>query len=969
MFPSREPSTLPLHTYRPAAVFAMPEPPEKVQALLRLRRGLKCHVPAMRATTPQELWRAVREGWVRLSLDQRTALLRGEEVPAEIWPLFQPDAGEAEAALAAPAAAASGSAEAALAAPAAADSGSAEAALAAPAAAASGSAEEAPAAPAAAASGSAEAALAAPAAAASGSAEAAVASGSAGEGGATWRRAVAEYLKQHRSELRACLTKEHKTHTARENMLRHLARARLKALSPEEQMAYLRKGTKPPVRKDSSTGRFVGQAAPEAPEAPGQTPPGSAEVRRGSAEPGVSSPYTGLGRVQQWRRRAQLRQTLTLASGGDPKATADLLSSVLTQEEKTECQRILSEDAELRAWAAWGKTLVRKCQAQKKLSKLLCWTAKQAGLTKPFVTQRLAVPVAHRVWWSATDPERCLSSRRRGNGRQGFRRLPSDDVRTKLHQNSVERCKVVIDRAAARFAKGDKDGKDKPVKIQRALTDSKRQIFLKEHGLHDHISLSTFYRNARTDHRDVVRAGCRLDVCERCFFWDHSLAPRLVAAARDWQTRLTELLPGYCDTFHEKHGEVSAEATWLRGLGSLIYRQQERRPALDLPFRLRAQLHDLETEILHELRADFSRFHDSKLGAYELADVFAVHFRLRDTWKQYYARRWDAPRDDCITLHLDFAEHHTLPFGPVQTGKCYYAGYLLGVTILTVITWDTEKRVYYTFLSPCKEQSSLFAQACVMEVLARERAQRPRVDALEVFIDAGPHFLSCSFLAYLLIHVRETYKNIKRVFVHPAEKGHGKGPCDGEFGTLRFWRQCIAKKTWVNSIEKYQEELQRRADDAYEQDPHGPRRQFICFTPPAKETIRRTVFSSEHLRAQEMPIRLVPSWSAEGDDLRAHDEPGGEPTRRCKPRLVEVHDVDGDDDGEDTWRMYYRKEDPEAVKLPLSQMRKARALLKSQARTPRRASVQTLAQSMRRSVKRKAAAAKVLRGILKRRRR
>ncbi len=68
-------------------------------------------------------------------------------------------------------------------------------------------------------------------------------------------------------------------------------------------------------------------------------------------------------------------------------------------------------------------------------------------------------------------------------------------------------------------------------------------------------------------------------------------------------------------------------------------------------------------------------------------------------------------------------------------------------------------------------------------------------------------------------------------------------------------------------MQDYRDALQARADEAYEQCTTGLRREFIHFKPPRKDDIRMKVLDTEQLRKQDMPVRIVPSWSACEDEL------------------------------------------------------------------------------------------------------
>ena len=59
------------------------------------------------------------------------------------------------------------------------------------------------------------------------------------------------------------------------------------------------------------------------------------------------------------------------------------------------------------------------------------------------------------------------------------------------------------------------------------------------------IARSTFYKNKKEDLcHEFVRTGCRLDVCERCHWFDNVLEPMVAKTVGGWLGRLEELGEG-----------------------------------------------------------------------------------------------------------------------------------------------------------------------------------------------------------------------------------------------------------------------------------------------------------------------------------------------------------------------------------------------------------------------------------------
>ena len=106
-----------------------------------------------------------------------------------------------------------------------------------------------------------------------------------------------------------------------------------------------------------------------------------------------------------------------------------------------------------------------------------------------------------------------------------------------------------------------------------------------------------------------------------------------------------------------------------------------------------------------------------ELGLRPTVEAFEAHFALRDEWKRWQRQAWHSPEQRTLYAQLDFAEHHSLPFGPIQTGSEWYANARLGVTVLGITVWDTERRQVRTYFSHTSEQSGIFAASCLYDAL------------------------------------------------------------------------------------------------------------------------------------------------------------------------------------------------------------------------------------------------------------
>ena len=84
----------------------------------------------------------------------------------------------------------------------------------------------------------------------------------------------------------------------------------------------------------------------------------------------------------------------------------------------------------------------------------------------------------------------------------------------------------------------DDDGNgDEPI-AKRALSESAYQVW--SAGATG-VSVSTFYRNLRSDHWMIRKEGRRLDCCEKCVSWDNQVKPVVKRALAGFRSTLSDL--------------------------------------------------------------------------------------------------------------------------------------------------------------------------------------------------------------------------------------------------------------------------------------------------------------------------------------------------------------------------------------------------------------------------------------------
>ena len=292
-------------------------------------------------------------------------------------------------------------------------------------------------------------------------------------------------------------------------------------------------------------------------------------------------------------------------------------------------------------------------------------------------------------------------------------------------------------------------------------------------------------------------------------------------------------------------------------------------------------------------------------------------------WKAFHEKCWSNPDAHTLYVQMDFAEHHTLPFGPVVPGSSWYADQVLGVTWLGTIAWfgdgGVPKRTCRNFLAKVKDQSGVYATQCLSTSLHKSGlGEGNRFQRLVVLCDVGPHFRCCSFIAFCMEHIPAAFNRLQEVELVFAPAGHGKGPCDAEFGMAKEFRKAIGMRHTVNTAEQYVMRLNEHSEALYEVDKSRTPREFILADLPARgQCLLSSYVAADILRDMkkagvDMGVSDIPYWRSR-------------PRRGLRP-VVSVHmrrEVDllatldlvlvepTAEEKSVAWQFYYRVQNPE----------------------------------------------------------
>ena len=121
---------------------------------------------------------------------------------------------------------------------------------------------------------------------------------------------------------------------------------------------------------------------------------------------------------------------------------------------------------------------------------------------------KLGVSVGRRMWKHVK-----YNSTKQKMTRRRWKLHDAEAVRQVLEGVSSESCRMI--------------GKGKDLTAVRVLSDSKRQVYLKNRHLFGRMIMSSFYKAVKSSYREFRSAPRKLDQCEKCHQYDKSISRSL----------------------------------------------------------------------------------------------------------------------------------------------------------------------------------------------------------------------------------------------------------------------------------------------------------------------------------------------------------------------------------------------------------------------------------------------------------
>ena len=242
---------------------------------------------------------------------------------------------------------------------------------------------------------------------------------------------------------------------------------------------------------------------------------------------------------------------------------------------------------------------------------------------------------------------------------------------------------------------------------------------------------------------------------------------------------------------------------------------------------------------------------------------YSWHFTVRGVQNQQYKVALHTPDVTVRLYHADFAQSVTLPIGPQEGNKWWFAPSRISTNMLIIYVSGAGLDVprYYTFLSDVLDHSTRYVMAVLLRLF--EILPQASVARHVWWSDVGVHFRSARFFYFWLVHMAKEWKTPTEL--NYFAEGHGKGIIDGHAGRNRRWLEQAARTKTISSCEDMAACLQERADQQAKRSPGRAICHYVTFNPPAISELPQDTFDASVLRKAGLGVRSTYALSSEVD--------------------------------------------------------------------------------------------------------
>ena len=188
----------------------------------------------------------------------------------------------------------------------------------------------------------------------------------------------------------------------------------------------------------------------------------------------------------------------------------------------------------------------------------------------------------------------------------------------------------------------------------------------------------------------------------------------------------------------------------------------------------------------------------------QVSEWYGWHFACRDRQKAAYRNVCLHALRGYLGIHVDFGQSRTLPIGPKEGGRWWYANARVSVNVLVAYVWGCgmEAPMYITYLGNVLDHTPDYAIAVLHDIIGRVWTNQVGHVALRT--DIGTHFRAARMWGWWLhTFPEEMYKikvdaGMRSAFVTSVNyfpDGHGKEKIDGQIGRIGRRSADGAKKT------------------------------------------------------------------------------------------------------------------------------------------------------------------------------
>ena len=281
----------------------------------------------------------------------------------------------------------------------------------------------------------------------------------------------------------------------------------------------------------------------------------------------------------------------------------------------------------------------------------------------------------------------------------------------------------------------------------RALSRSKSKLWKLNKNMQELMSLTTWWRHLKSEHRQFKKFKKAVDMCPVCHKYDKLVVPRVRKGVEKAFATMEAVDSSFFASLNEhwssllRAGKTDPDGRsslqFVRGAIQYIDKNMQPRrgaPMVGQPGALRRE-HDLREaglEALKELK--------SLLPVLEGCEHHFHSMRRQHRCREGMEEQLE---EGVLLLQLDYAENITIPVGPVEEQSWFWATARLGVSTLGIyalwLSGTKKHRVYFHYVSQILDHTALHASVALKDCINSLKLPSS-CKIIHVWSDCGPHY-------------------------------------------------------------------------------------------------------------------------------------------------------------------------------------------------------------------------------------